>query len=197
MGKRLFDLTISVAGLLLLLPVFLVISLAIKLDSPGPVFFRQERIGRGGVPFRIHKLRSMRTGGARQHSEITVGDDSRITRVGRLIRKWKIDELVQLLDVAQGTMSLVGPRPEVARYVDLYPDSMRDVILSVRPGITDPASIRFRDESRMLAQSNDPEFTYREIILPEKLDLQLNYVANRSFTGDLRILGATVLAILK
>ncbi|MGE8637343.1 MAG: sugar transferase [Achromobacter sp.] len=199
MGKRFFDLAVSVTGLLALLPFLLLISLAIKLDSPGPVFFRQERIGRGGVPFRIHKLRSMHidTGASSRRRQITVENDERITRVGRLIRKWKLDELVQLLDVVRGAMSLVGPRPEVAHYVALYPDATRDAILSVRPGITDPASIRFRNESVLLAQSDNPERTYREVILPEKLSLQMDYVANRSFTGDLKIIAATVLAILK
>lgn len=197
MAKRLFDIAVSVIGLLALMPLLLLISLAIKLDSPGPVFFRQERIGRFGVPFRIHKLRSMRIEASSPHHQLTVENDERITRIGRLIRKWKLDELVQLLDVAQGTMSLVGPRPEVAHYVDLYPQDVRNVVLSVRPGITDPASIRFRNENLLLAQSDNPERTYREIILPEKLALQRDYVANRSFIGDLRIIVATVLAILK
>lgn len=197
MAKRLFDIAVSVIGLLALLPLLLLISLAIKLDSPGPVFFRQERIGRFGVPFRIHKLRSMHIEATPPHHQLTVENDERITRIGRLIRKSKLDELVQLLDVALGTMSLVGPRPEVAHYVDFYPEDVRNAVLSVRPGITDPASICFRNESLLLAQSDNPERTYLEIILPEKLAMQRDYVANRSFIGDLRIIVATILAILK
>ncbi|MGE8659815.1 MAG: sugar transferase [Achromobacter sp.] len=197
MLKRLFDICCSALGLLALLPFLVLIAIAIKLDSPGPVFFRQERIGRRGVPFRIHKLRSMRIQQSAADRQITVGDDARITRVGKLIRQWKLDELVQLIDVLSGNMSLVGPRPEVPRYVAMYPAAMREEILSVRPGITDLASIRFRNESEILAQAPDPERTYQEVILPEKLKLQQEYVRTRSFTGDLEILFMTVAAILR
>jgi len=193
--KRAFDLVCSAAGLLALLPLLALIAVAIKLDSPGPVFFRQERVGRNGVPFRIHKLRSMRVAQPGQARQITVGEDDRITRVGRLIRQWKLDELVQLIDVLQGNMSLVGPRPEVPKYVALYPEALRAVVLSVRPGITDPASIRFRDESAVLGRAADPEAAYREVILPEKLRLQAEYVRGRSFGGDLRIILQTLSAI--
>lgn len=197
MIKRLFDVVCSGLGLLALLPLLALIAIAIKLDSPGPVFFRQERIGKDGVPFRIHKLRSMSVRQDPQAGQITVGADPRITRVGKWIRKWKLDELVQLIDVFTGSMSLVGPRPEVPRYVVLYPDALRDLVLSVRPGITDPASIRFRNENEILGQSSDPERTYREIILPEKLRIQAEYVQTRTFLGDLKIIAHTLLAVAR
>ena len=197
MIKRLFDVVCSGLGLLALLPLLALIAIAIKLDSPGPVFFRQERVGKGGVPFRIHKLRSMSVRQDPQAGQITVGADPRITRVGKWIRKWKLDELVQLIDVFTGSMSLVGPRPEVPRYVVLYPDALRNLILSVRPGITDPASIRFRNENEILGQSSDPERTYREIILPEKLRIQAEYVQTRTFLGDLKIIAHPLLAVAR
>ncbi|KCV61310.1 sugar transferase [Bordetella bronchiseptica 99-R-0433] len=197
MIKRLFDVVCSGLGLLALLPLLALIAIAIKLDSPGPVFFRQERVGKGGVPFRIHKLRSMSVRQDPQAKQITVGADPRITRIGKWIRKWKLDELVQLIDVFTGSMSLVGPRPEVPRYVALYPDALRDLVLSVRPGITDPASIRFRNENEILGQSTDPERTYREVILPEKLRIQAEYVQTRTFAGDLKIIGQTLLAVAR
>ncbi|AHV92217.1 sugar transferase [Bordetella holmesii] len=195
MIKRAFDLLCSLIGLLLLSPLLLLVAMAIKLDSPGPVFFRQERIGREGRPFRIHKLRSMTDRQPAQVSQITIGADARITRVGALIRRWKLDELVQLIDVMQGTMSLVGPRPEVARYVALYPDEVAAIVLSVRPGITDPASIHFRNENELLGGSADPEATYRDVILPEKLKLQVAYVREQSFLGDLAIIVRTVISL--
>lgn len=194
--KRAFDIVCAAAGLVVLLPFLALIAVAIKLDSPGPVFFRQERVGKDGVPFRIHKLRSMRVAQPDQTRQITVGDDARITRVGRLIRQWKLDELVQLIDVLQGKMSLVGPRPEVPKYVALYPASLRALVLSVRPGITDPASIHFRDESAILGRAADPEATYRDVILPKKLQLQAEYVRSQSFGGDLRIIFHTLTAVL-
>ncbi|MEC6408917.1 sugar transferase [Achromobacter xylosoxidans] len=197
MLKRLFDISCSAFGLLVLLPFLALIALAIKLDSPGPVFFRQERVGRHGVPFRIHKLRSMRVEQSAADRQITVGADARITRVGKRIRQWKLDELVQLIDVLDGSMSLVGPRPEVPRYVATYPAEVRDEILSVRPGITDLASIRFRNESEILARASDPERAYQEVILPEKLRLQQEYVRTRSFRGDLAIIFMTIAAILR
>lgn len=197
MLKRLFDICCSALGLLVLLPFLALIAIAIKLDSPGPVFFRQERVGRHGTPFRIHKLRSMRVAQPGAGRQITVGADARITRVGKLIREWKLDELVQLIDVLRGSMSLVGPRPEVPRYVAMYPADLRDEILSVRPGITDLASIRFRNESEILAQAADPEQAYQHVILPEKLKLQQEYVRTRSFLGDLAILIKTAAAIVR
>lgn len=194
--KRLFDLTCATIGLLVCAPVLALIALAIKLDSPGPVFFRQVRVGRNGRPFRIHKFRSMHIAVEGQR-EITVNNDPRVTRSGKLLRKWKLDELPQLIDVLRGAMSLVGPRPEVPRYVELYPSDMRSLILSVRPGITDLASIQFRDENTLLDQAGDPEAVYIHQILPEKLRLQAAYVRERSFFYDLRILWQTVIKVIK
>lgn len=195
MIKRAFDLVCSALGLLLLSPLLLLVAIAIKLDSPGPVFFRQERIGRHGKPFCIHKLRSMTQRQSAQASQITIGADARITRVGALIRRWKLDELVQLIDVFQGNMSLVGPRPEVPRYVALYPPDVASLVLSVRPGITDPASIYFRNENEWLGKAEDPEKMYRETILPEKLRLQSAYVREQSFFGDIAIILRTIASI--
>lgn len=195
--KRAFDLLCAVEGLLLCLPLFAIIALAIKLDSSGPVFFRQQRVGRHGRLFAIHKFRSMHPRSHESGSEITVNNDSRITRVGRWLRQWKLDELPQLLDVLYGDMSLVGPRPEVPKYVAVYPDDVRDVVLSVRPGITDLASIRFRDENAMLDSSNDPDTIYREQILPEKLKLQMEYVTEQSFATDMKILLQTASRVVR
>ena len=193
--KRLFDIAASAIGLLLLAPVLLGIAVWIKRDSPGPVFFRQERIGRHGQPFRIYKFRSMRQNNA--GLQITVGEDARITRSGRFIRAYKLDELPQLINVLLGDMSLVGPRPEVPRYVALYPADVRAEVLSVRPGITDLASVQYRSESTLLAQSSNPEQTYVDTILPAKLALCRQYVRERSFWLDLRIIGMTLGILLK
>ena len=188
--KRLFDLLASAAGLLLLAPLLLAIAAWVKLDSPGPVFFRQERIGRQGQPFRIYKFRSMRQDNA--GLQITVGEDDRITRSGHVIRAYKLDELPQLINVLLGDMSLVGPRPEVPRYVALYPDEIRREVLSLRPGITDLASVQYRSESTLLAASADPERTYVDTILPAKLALCRQYVRERNFLLDLKIIAMTV-----
>lgn len=193
MAKRAFDLLLSALGLLLLAPVLLLIALWVKLDSPGPVFFRQERVGRFGRPFFIHKFRTMRVDNA--GLQITVGVDPRITRAGRVLRAAKLDELPQLWDVLRGAMSLVGPRPEVPRYVALYTPEQRKV-LDVRPGITGMASIDYIDENEILARSSDPERTYIEDILPAKLALDLRYVQERSLALDLRILLITVRRVL-
>lgn len=190
MAKRVFDILVAGLGLLLLSPLFMLIALAVRLDSPGPVFFRQERIGRFGVPFRIHKFRSMRDGAA--GAPITVGDDPRITRAGRWLRAAKLDELPQLIDVLAGHMSLVGPRPELPRYVALYPAALRDKVLSVRPGITDPASIAYRDESVQLARAADPEHEYVHVVLPRKLALAQAYAEQASLATDLRVIWRTV-----
>lgn len=190
MAKRIFDLLAAGLGLLLFSPLLLAIALAVRLDSPGPVFFRQERVGRGGRTFRIHKFRTMRhgIGGAL----ITVGGDARITRVGAFLRRTKLDELPQLIDVLQGTMSLVGPRPEVPRYVALYPSAVREKVLSVRPGLTDLASIEYRDENALLARAADPEREYVETVLPAKLRLAADYVDRRTLALDLRIIVRTL-----
>jgi len=192
MGKRLFDLVVAAAGLLLLWPLFALIALAIRLDSPGPVFFRQERVGRHGVPFRIHKFRTMVADAPVRGRELTIGDDPRITRVGAVLRRYKLDELPQLIDVLQGTMSLVGPRPEVPRYVQHYPPALREKVLSVRPGITDLASIEYRRESELLARSDDPERTYVQEVLPHKLQYAAQYVEHATLWTDLRLLARTL-----
>jgi len=197
MLKRCFDIWVSGLGLVFLAPVFLVISIAVKLDSRGPVFFRQERIGLHGKPFRIHKFRTMAVGGACPKMEITVGNDVRITRVGRFLRAYKLDELAQLVDVFIGEMSFVGPRPEVAMYVLCYPAAIRDVVLSVKPGITDWASIEYRDEARILAQAEDPQIVYVERILPIKLKYYVDYVRERSFWGDLVIIIRTIAVVFR
>ncbi len=195
MSKRLFDLVLSSLGLLLLGPSLLLVALLIKLDSTGPVFFRQERVGRHGKPFLIHKFRTMRHDPTGQGLQITVGADSRITRVGAVLRKTKLDELPQLIDVWCGTMSLVGPRPEVPRYVAHYPAALRDKVLSVRPGITDIASIEYRDESSILAHAADPESAYIEQVLPHKLALAVSYVDQASVWMDIQLIWRTIRAI--
>ncbi|MEY8879653.1 MAG: sugar transferase [Leptothrix sp. (in: b-proteobacteria)] len=196
MAKRLFDLLLAGAGLLALLPLLLLIALAIKLDSRGPVFYRQVRVGRHGREFRIHKFRTMTHNPADRGPQLTVGLDARITRVGAFLRRSKLDELAQLIDVLQGSMSLVGPRPEVPRYVALYPAELRAKVLSVRPGITDFASVEYRDESTLLAASADPERTYREQVLPAKLALQAKYVDAAGVFTDLKLIARTLRAIM-
>jgi lipopolysaccharide/colanic/teichoic acid biosynthesis glycosyltransferase len=193
--KRLFDILLCTLGVAVLLLPGLLVAVLIKLDSPGPVFFRQERVGRYGQLFRIRKFRTMRVNAEAQGLQITVGEDARITRVGRWLRASKVDELPQLLDVLQGHMSLVGPRPEVPRYVALYPADVRAVVLSVRPGITDLASVEYRHESELLAQAADPEREYREVILPAKLALAQRYVQTQSNRLDFTIMLKTVSAL--
>jgi lipopolysaccharide/colanic/teichoic acid biosynthesis glycosyltransferase len=197
MSKRLFDLLMSSVGLLALGPSLLLIALAVKLDSPGPVFFRQERVGRFGRPFRIHKFRTMRHDPQGAGPQITVGGDARITRVGRVLRQGKLDELPQLIDVWLGTMSLVGPRPEVPRYVAHYPPALREKVLSVRPGITDIASIEYRDESAVLARAADPEHAYLHEVLPHKLALAAQYVDQASVWADVKLIVRTIVVILR
>lgn len=197
MLKRCFDFISSAAGLVLLSPLFLVIAAWIKLDSEGPVFFRQERVGRFGRNFFIHKFRTMAVDSEARGPQITIGKDRRVTRAGHLLRKMKLDELPQLIDVLSGQMSIVGPRPEVPRYIALYPEEVRAKVLSVRPGITDWASIRFKDENDILARSSSPEDAYVREVLPIKQRYYVEYVDNRSFLGDLGIIFATLGAILK
>ena len=182
-------------GLLLLSPVFLIITVLIKLESNGPVFFRQERVGLNGHLFRIHKFRTMLADAERKGLQITVGPDQRITRVGAVLRKYKLDELAQLIDVFVGDMSLVGPRPEVPKYIACYPEAVRAEVLSVRPGITDLASIQFKDENDILGRSSNPERAYMEEVLPIKQNYYVEYVRGRSFLGDLRIIIATFFAV--
>jgi len=197
MAKRLFDLMASGLGLLVLAPFLLVIALAIKLESPGPVFFRQERVGRLGQTFRIHKFRTMVSDAERRGLQITVGADARVTRIGGALRKYKLDELAQLIDVFVGDMSLVGPRPEVPRYVACYPAEARDIVLSVKPGITDRASIEYKDENEILGKAKDPHQAYVNEVLPIKIRYYIDYVKTRTFWGDIRIIFATVRALVR
>ncbi|WP_062191572.1 sugar transferase [Caldimonas taiwanensis] len=192
MLKRAFDLSAALVGLVLLAPLLLALALWIKLDSPGPVLFRQERVGRGGRLFRIHKFRTMVDDPAGSGLPLTVGQDARITRAGRFLRRYRLDELPQLIDVLRGQMSLVGPRPEVPRYVALYPEHLRDKLLSVRPGLTDPASLAHLDESERLGRASDPERTYVEEILPAKLRLSAQYVDHARLATDVRVLWRTL-----
>lgn len=194
--KRLFDVIASGCGLLVLSPVFIIVAIWIKFDSKGPVFYRQRRVGRYNKDFRIFKFRSMRIG-SDKGSLVTIGGrDPRITRSGYFIRKFKIDELPQLINVFIGDMSLVGPRPEVRHYVDYWTsEQMR--VLDVRPGITDPASIRFRNENELLAKAEDPEKYYIDVIMQEKIKLYLEYVDNASFWYDIRLIFRTFWVIIK
>ncbi|ACD95206.1 sugar transferase [Trichlorobacter lovleyi] len=189
--KRLFDLFFSFLGVVLLAPLFLFISFWIKSDSHGPVFFRQERVGRFGKPFRIFKFRTMCLDAEAKGRQITVGEDPRITRSGRFLRHYKLDELPQLLNVIWGEMSLVGPRPEVPRYVAMYPPEVRDLVLSVPPGITDYASIEYKDENAILGRAKDPDKAYIEEILPVKLAYYQRYTTSRSLWIDFKLILAT------
>jgi lipopolysaccharide/colanic/teichoic acid biosynthesis glycosyltransferase len=193
--KRCFDFSAALIGLILLLPLFVLVSCWIKLDSVGPVFFRQERVGLHGNVFRIFKFRTM-TVDTESQGQITVGRDVRITGIGHMLRRYKIDELPQLINVLFGEMSLVGPRPEVPRYVARYPDNVRNVVLSVPPGITDWASIKYKDENAILGGADDPERAYVEEVLPVKLDYYVSYVKERNFIMDIKIIFATLAAIV-
>lgn len=193
--KRLFDIIASGIGLLLLSPLFLILAIWIKLDSEGPVFYRQVRVGKDNKDFRIFKFRSMRVG-SDKGSLVTIGGrDPRITRSGYFIRKFKLDEFPQLINVFVGDMSLVGPRPEVRHYVNYWtPEQMH--VLDVRPGITDPASIKFRNENELMEQAEDPENYYINVIMQEKLKLYLEYVQNHSFWGDIGLIFKTFWVIV-
>ncbi len=192
MAKRAFDWLLSGLGLLLLAPALLLIALLVRLDSAGPVFFRQERVGRFGRPFRIHKFRTMRVDAEALGPQLTVGVDARITRIGHALRHARLDELPQLIDVWRGDMSLVGPRPEVPRYVAHYPELLRAQVLSVRPGITDPAALEFIDEAAILADAADPESAYVERILPIKLAHQAEYASRATLASDIGVILRTV-----
>lgn len=189
--KRLFDMLAALGGLLVLLPLFAVCALVVRWSSPGPILFRQRRVGLHGRIFDILKFRTMRSDNA-PAPQITIGRDLRITSAGVFLRQWKLDELPQLWNVLVGDMSLVGPRPEVPKYVALYPEQLREQILSVRPGITDPCSIHLRNESALLASAADPERFYVEELLPEKLRMSSEYVQNQSLLADLGIILRTI-----
>ena len=193
--KRLLDYTVAGVGLVLLAPLLLVLALVIRLGSPGPVFYRGERVGLGGITFRILKFRTMVVEAEKSGGSSTPEDDPRITRVGHMLRRWKLDEAPQLINVVRGEMSLVGPRPQVRWAVDLYtPEERR--LLSVRPGITDWASVRFRNEAEILRGSDDPDRLYLEKIAPAKIRLGLWYVDNQTFLEDLRIIFATLRCVI-
>ncbi|MBS6025346.1 MAG: sugar transferase [Paeniclostridium sordellii] len=196
MIKRLFDIGASSIGLILLSPILILIAICIKLDSKGPVFFKQIRVGKNKELFKIYKFRTMVTDAEKLGKQITIGNDTRITKVGTFIRKCKLDELPQLINVLNGDMSLVGPRPEVPKYVELY-DDYQEQILLVQPGITDYASIEFRNESEILGESENPESKYINDIMPYKIELNIKYIKNISLYEDLKLITRTIKAIAK
>ncbi|MGH8238829.1 MAG: sugar transferase [Steroidobacteraceae bacterium] len=197
MTKRLLDLFVAAVALLLLWPLLIAIALAVRLDSPGPALFKQVRVARGGRRFNILKFRTMRATPQPSGPLLTAAGDSRITAVGAVLRRTKLDELPQLINVLKGDMSLVGPRPEVPKYVALYPADIREIVLSVRPGITDEAAIEFSDESALLASAADPERAYVQDILPRKLQHYVQYVRHHTLVGDLRIIARTLQRLVK
>lgn len=196
-AKRGFDVLVSFAALVMLSPLLLWVALRISRDSPGPVFFRQERVGRHGVPFRIHKFRTMVQDAPALGLPLTVGDDARITRVGAWLRARRIDELPQFIDVLVGHMSLVGPRPEVPRWVGHYPDALRQRVLAVRPGMTDPSTLAHADEATLLACAADPEREYIDVILPRKLAAAADYAERATLWSDIGVLGGTLVWLLR
>ena len=195
MLKRIFDITLSLFGLIILLPFMLIIAILIKIDSKGPVFFKQIRVTKNGKEFKIFKYRTMKVG-SDKYSQITVGKDGRITKLGSFLRKYKLDEIPQLINVLIGDMSLVGPRPEVPKYVALYTDEQKE-ILKVRAGITDYASIEFSDENDLLASEEEPEKAYIEKIMPKKIELNKKYLSKISILTDIKIILLTIKKILK
>ncbi|MCK5775449.1 MAG: sugar transferase [Bacteroidales bacterium] len=196
MLKRLFNITVSFLGLIILSPLFVVLSIAILLDSKGGVFYKQWRVGKTNTNFRLYKFRSM-TVGADKKGLLTVGEhDARITSVGKFIRQYKLDELPQLINVLIGNMNLVGPRPEVRKYVDLYTKEQQGV-LKVKPGITDYASIEYKNENEILSQSDDFEKTYIEIVMPHKLELNKKYINDPSIIHDIKLIYKTLFIIFK
>ncbi|BCO30375.1 glycosyl transferase [Thiohalobacter sp. COW1] len=195
-AKRLLDLLASYLGIIVLLPVFMLVAILIKCDSAGPIFYRQRRIGLHGKEFFIYKFRTMVNDADKYGASITVDGDARITNVGRVLRKTKLDELPQLLNIIRGDMSLVGPRPEVPEYISLYPKESRDLVLSVRPGITDMASIAFSDENAFLARYDNPHQAYIDIVLPKKVEYYESYVRNRTMLLDLKIVLLTLLKVV-
>lgn len=196
MIKRIFDIVFSFIGLVILLPFFIIMALLIIIDSRGGVFYKQARVGKNGINFYLFKFRSMRTGADKKGLLTVGGRDSRITRMGYFIRKYKIDELPQLLNVFLGDMSLVGPRPEVRKYVDLYNEKQKQV-LSVKPGITDYASIEYSNENELLGKAENPEQVYIDEIMPKKLKLNLKYIDEQGIITDLKIIFKTVAKIVK
>lgn len=196
--KRLFDACVAGLAIIVVCPIILLCGILVRISSPGPILFHQERIGRHGKPFNLIKFRTMYTKELDSNDpQITIGNDRRITPIGFYLRAWKLDELPQLWNVLIGDMSIVGPRPEVPRYVANYSQSQRKLILSVRPGITDPSSIYFRHESDILAKSADPEKYYLDVILPQKLEISARYIANRTIFSDFLVILKTISAIIR
>lgn len=189
--KRLFDIVCSFLGLVILSPLFIFLSLWVGLSSRGGVFYKQQRVGLNGRDFTLYKFRSMATGSDKKGLLTVGGKDSRITKAGYFIRKYKLDELPQLFNVLKGDMSFVGPRPEVRKYVDMYSEEQRRV-LSVRPGITDIASMKYRNENDLLAKAENPEQYYIDVIMPDKLALNLNYIDTRNFFRDIKLIFRTI-----
>ena len=194
--KRAMDIAISGCALAVIWPVLLLFALAIKIDDPGPVFYRQVRVGKDGKEFRIFKFRTMVVDADKKGLAITVGRDNRITRMGRILRKTKLDELAQLINVFIGEMSFVGPRPEVPKYVNMYTPYQRQVLL-VRPGITDYASIAYRNENDMLEGAQDPERMYIDVIMPDKIELNMKYLREISPAADIRLILSTIIAVIR
>ena len=197
MLKRLFDIVFSLFGLILISPLLLVVAVLIKISSPGPVFYRGERIGKSGKPFRIFKFRTMVANAENLGGPSTAGDDPRLTKIGNFLKKYQLDEIPQLLNVLIGQMSLVGPRPEVKIYIDMMTEEERSVILSTKPGMTDLASLWNFHENEVLKGSADPEKTYMEKIRPTKIKFQLEYVKTRSFMLDLKIIIKTIMKLFQ
>lgn len=195
MAKRIFDLFCVIPGLLVLSPLLLLTALWVKLDSRGPVFFKQIRVGQFGKEFKVFKFRTMVPDAEKLGLKITVGGDPRITRSGDFLRKYKLDELPQLINVLFGEMSLVGPRPEVPEYVELYQDDVREKVLSVKPGITDLASLEYKNENDLLKDTENPREVYVQVILPRKLDYYVQYVEQRTLWFDFVIILRTIVAI--
>jgi len=193
--KRILDIVVSLIGLIFLLPLLVLVAILIKLDSPGPVFFRQERVGRGFRPFLIYKFRTMAEDSPARGPSITFGRDPRITRVGWFLRKSKIDELPQLFNVFKGDMTFVGPRPEVPRYVELFKHDYEE-ILTIRPGITDLASLKYRNEAALLGNADNPEQEYLTRVLPDKISLGKEYIKRSSITFDLKLISKTLLNLV-
>ena len=192
--KRLIDVTLAGVALVLLAPLLLLVTLLIKLDSAGPVFFRQERMGKGVQPFLIYKFRTMVRDAPQKGGPLTLGQDPRITRLGRWLRKTKIDELPQLLNILRGEMAFVGPRPEVRKYVEMFPREFEE-ILQIRPGLTDLASLKYRDESEFLGRFENAEEAYVQVILPDKIRLAKEYLNQSSFLFDLSVILRTLLKL--
>ena len=197
MVKRIFDILCSALGVALLSPFFIIFAIWIKVDSAGPIFFVQKRVGKNEKVFGVYKFRTMIVEAESKGLKITIGNDPRITSSGHFLRRTKLDELAQLFNVLGGTMSLVGPRPEVQEYIDVYPEDIKQKVLSVKPGITDYAAIEFKDENKMLQDSADPSKTYIEKILPIKQQYYLKYIEDQSFILDIKLILKTIFIILK